>query len=59
MTKKCIEVNDLSSGQYYVNKNIKFKTSILRSDLCNYSNAYIVPKGTTTVEGNNDDEKRS
>ena len=28
LTKKWIEVNDLSSGQYSVNKNIRFKTSI-------------------------------
>ena len=28
--KKQVEVNDLSSGQYFVNKNIRFKTSVLR-----------------------------
>ena len=32
--KKWMEVNDLSCGQYSVNKNISFKTSMLRSDLC-------------------------
>ena len=36
------QVNDLSSGQYSVNKNVRFKTSMLRSELCNYSDAYIV-----------------
>ena len=41
--KKWIEVNDLSSGQYFVNKNIRFKTSILRSS--SYS-CHIVVKGT-------------
>ena len=41
MTKKWIEVNDLSSGQYSANKNIRGKTSMLRSDLCDYSDAYI------------------
>ena len=46
MTKKSIEVNDLSGGQYSVSKNVRFKTSILRSDLCDYSDAYIVVKGT-------------
>ena len=45
MAKGWVEVNNLSSGQYSVNKNIDFKTSVLRSDLCNYSDAYIV-KGT-------------
>ena len=57
VTKKWVEVNDLSSGQYSVNKNIKFKTSMLRSDLCDYSETYIVVKGTVTVEGDNDDKK--
>ena len=40
-----VEVNDLSNGQYSVNNNIRFKTSMLRLDLCDYSNAYIVVKG--------------
>ena len=31
--KKWIEVNDLSSGQFSVNKNLRFKTLMLRSDL--------------------------
>ena len=30
--RKWIEINHLSSGQYSVNKNIRFKTSALRSD---------------------------
>ena len=47
------EVNDLSSGQYSVNKNIRFKTSMLRSNLCDYSDAYIAVKGIITFEGNN------
>ena len=46
VTKKWIEINSLSSGQYSVNKNIKFKTSMLRLDLCGYSDAYIVVRGT-------------
>ena len=49
VTRKLIEVNDLSSGQYSVNKNIRFKTSILRSDLCDYSDAHIVVKGTIYI----------
>ena len=57
--KKCIKVNDLSSGQYSVNKNIRFKSSMLRSDLCDYSDAYIVVKGTITVEEDDDSNKRN
>ena len=33
-TRKQIEVNDLSGGQYFVDKNIRFKTPMLRSVLC-------------------------
>ena len=40
--QKMGQVNDLSSGQYSVSKNVRFKTSMLRSELCNYSDAYIV-----------------
>ena len=46
VTKKYVGVNDLSSSQYSVNKNIRFKTSMLRSDLCDYRETYIVIKGT-------------
>ena len=46
-------MNDLSSGQYYINKNIRFKTSMLRSNLCDYSDVYIAVKGRISVRGNN------
>ena len=52
VTRKWIEVNDLSSGQYSVNKNTRFKTPMLRSDLYDYSDAHIVLKERITVEGN-------
>ena len=45
VTKKWIELNNLSSGNYSAN-SIRFKTSVLRSDLCIYSDAYVVLKGT-------------
>ena len=45
-SKQINKVNDLSSGQYSVNKNLSFKTSLLRLDLCNYSDGYIVVKRT-------------
>ena len=57
VTKKWVNVNDLSSGQYSASKKIMFKTSMLRADLCNYSDAYIVDNGTITVEGDDDDNK--
>ena len=58
-TKKWVEINDLSSGQYSVNKNIRFKISLLRSDLCDYSDAFIVVKGTISITGINDNNKRN
>ena len=45
VTKKWIEINDLSGGQYSFNKNVRFKTYMIRSDLYNFSDAYIVVKG--------------
>ena len=48
VTKKWIEVYDQSQRNYDVNKEIRIKTSMLRSDLCNFSYAYIV-KGDITV----------
>ena len=50
VTKKWIEVYDQSEGNYDVNKEIRIKTSMLRSDLCDFSDAYIVVKGTITVD---------
>ena len=57
VTKKWIEVYDQSEGNYNVNKEIRIKTSMLRSDLCDYSNAYIVVKGTITVTEPNEAKK--
>ena len=36
VTRKWIEVNDLSAGYCSVNKNIRFKTPMLRSNLCGF-----------------------
>ena len=41
MTKKSIEVNDSSTAQYSVHKNMWLKTPMLRSDFCSYSDAYV------------------
>ena len=46
VTRKCIAVKDLPGSHYSVNKNIRFKTPMLRSDLCDNSDVYIVVKGT-------------
>ena len=48
ITKKWIEVYDQSEGNYNVNKEIRIKTSMLWSDLCDFSDAYIAVKGNIT-----------
>ena len=48
-TKNWVEINDDSRGAYSVNRKIKFKTTMLRSSLCDYSDACILVKGTITV----------
>ena len=54
-TKKWIEVYDQSGVICNSNKQIRFKKSMLQSDLCDCSDAYIVVKGTITVpEPDND-----
>ena len=60
-----MEINDEARGTYSPNKQIKFKTSMLRSSLSDYSDAYILVKGNiavnnTTADGaaaNNDNKK--
>ena len=44
-----MEINDEARGTYSPNKQIKFKTSILRSSLCNYSDGYVLVKRNITV----------
>ena len=58
VTKKWIGLYDQSGKNYNVNKEIRIKAPMLRSDLCDYSDAYIVAKGTITAEkdgGRNND----
>ena len=48
-TKNWIEINDESRGTYNTNAQIEFKTTILKSSLCNYSDAFILVKGNITA----------
>ena len=50
-TRNWVEINDESRGAYNVNSKIKFKTTILKSSLCDYSDAYILVKGTIAING--------
>ena len=48
-TKNWVEINDESRVAYNVNCQIKFKTTMLKSSLCDYSDVYILIKGTISV----------
>ena len=47
--KNWFEINDKSRGAYNTHSQIKFKTTILKYILCEYSDAYILVKGKITV----------
>ena len=48
VTREYVRVNGLSNT-YNESKSIRFKTLMFRSNLCDYSDAYILVKGTITV----------
>ena len=64
-TENWVEIKDESRGTYNVNSQIKFKTTMLKPSLCDYSDAYIFVKGTiavnntaaTDADANNTNEK--
>ena len=53
-TRNWVEINDDSRGTY-TNANIKFKSTMLKSNLCDYADAYIFVKGRITISGAGDD----
>ena len=53
-TKNWVEIDDESRGTYNVNRQIKFKTTMLKSSLCDYSDAYILLNGRITIIGAGD-----
>ena len=54
-TKNQVEINEEKRGRYDGN-DIKFKTTMARSNLCGYADAYIHVKGTITITGEGDDD---
>ena len=54
-TRNWVEINDESRGTYTSN-DIKFKTTMLRSNLCDYADAYILVKETITITGAGNDD---
>ena len=57
VSKKWIEVYDQAEKNYNPNKKIRIETSLLKSDLCHYSDPYIIVKGTITVVRPNNEER--
>ena len=49
-TRNWIEINDESRGTC-INESIRFKTTMLRSNLCDYVDAYLLVKGTIAITG--------
>ena len=53
VTKKWVDVYDQSEKNYNINKETRIETPMLRSDLCDFSDAYIFVKGVITVTSPN------
>ena len=49
-TRNCVEINDDIRGAYSPNKQIRFKTAMLKSSLCDYGDAYILVKENISVD---------
>ena len=54
-TKNWVEINDKSRGKCNDDKQIRFKTTMLKCSLCDHSDAYILVKGKITITGAGDD----
>ena len=57
VTKEWTEAYDQSGKSYSSKKEIRIKTSMLRSDLFDFSDAHIVVEGNITLEGDNNANK--
>ena len=52
-TRNWVEIN-YELRRTYTGSDIKFKTTMLMSNLCDYADAYILVKGTITITGEGD-----
>ena len=55
-TKNWVDINYNLRGTYNTNSQIKFKTSMLRTSLCDYNDAYILVNGTITITAAGDND---
>ena len=53
--KNLVVINDEPQETYNTNNQIKFKTTLLKSILCNYSDAWILLKGIIIISGGTTD----
>ena len=53
-TRNWVEINDEQRGTY-TGSDIKLKTTMLKSNLCDYANVYILVNGTMKIPGAGDD----
>ena len=58
VTREYVRINSLSNT-YNENKSIRFKTPMLRSDLCDYADAYILVNGAILVNGLNPRDRQN
>ena len=54
-TRNWVEINDNSRGTY-TNSDIKFKSAMLKPNLCDYADAFILVKGEITITGHGGDD---
>ena len=47
--KSWIEINDQSRETYSTGSDIRFKTAMLKSSLCDYGDSYILVKATIAI----------
>ena len=55
-TKNWVELNDESKELYSAGSDIRLKTTMLRSNVCDYADAYILIKGKIKITGAVDDD---
>ena len=55
-TRNWAEINDESPGTHKASNQIKFEVSVIRSNVCDYSDAYILVSGTMTIYGGRDSD---
>ena len=60
-SRKCYVINDQSNRDYHKggedSTTVKFETKVIKSNLCDYSDAYILVTGNIAATGGNENTK--